>query len=121
MLNTAAKLKLFFSGFNLPAYTLESVPDEVILPYITYQLIEPEWDQQADGYCQVWYPKNRLSDLLAKADEIAGEIGLMKKLDHPGGYLILRLGTPAIQIMNDEYSQYAYIKLTINAYHMPGD
>ena len=121
MLNTAAQMKLFFSGFDLPAYTLESVPDEVILPYITYLLVEPEWDQKADGYCQVWFPKNRLADLLAKADEIVGEIGLMKKITFPGEYLVIRTQTPTIQIRSDEYSQSAYINLTINAYHMPGD
>lgn len=121
MLNTAAKLKMFFSGFGLPAYTLQSVPDEVELPYITYLLVEPEWDQQANSYCQVWYPKNRLADLLAKADQIVGAIGLMKKIDHPEGYLIIRPQTPVTQIMSDEYSQSAYINLTINAYHMPGD
>ena len=121
MLNTAASLKTFFGGFDLPAYTLQSVPDEVELPYITYLLVEPEWDQQANGYCQVWYPKNRLADLLAKADEIVGEIGLMKKIEQTGGYLVIRPETPVLQIMTDEYSQSAYINLTINTYHMPGD
>ena len=121
MRNTAATLKTFFGGFGLPAYTLESVPDEVVLPYITYPLTEPEWDQQNSFYCQVWYPKNRLTDLLAKADEITGAIGIKRQFDQPGGYLVIYPATPLIQILTDEYSQSAYINLLINAYHLPGD
>ena len=121
MLNTASTLKTFYSSFDLPAYTLESVPDEVELPYITFPLTEPEWNRQSDTYCQVWYPKNRLGDLLTKADQIVAAIGEMKQFDQTGGYVVLYPSTPLIQILTDEYSQSAYINLLINAYHMPGD
>ena len=120
MLNTAAKLKLFFSGFGLPAYTLESVPDEVDLPYITYPLTEPEWNQQGTFYCQVWYPKDRLQDLLTKADQITAAIGTGVKIKMTEGYLVIYPATPLIQIMTDEHTQSAYINLLINAYKMPG-
>lgn len=121
MLNTAATLKTFYSGFGIPAYTLESVPDEVELPYITYPLTEPEWNEQASTYCQVWYPKNQLADLLAKADQITAAIGATGiKFAQSGGYVILYPSTPLIQILTDETTQSAYINLSINAYHMPG-
>lgn len=121
MLNTAKTLKTFFSGFGLPAYTLTSVPEEVELPYITYPLIEPEWNEQASFYCQVWYPQNRLEDLLKKADLIVQNVGEMRKIKMDEGYLVLYPSTPLIQILTDEYSQSAYITLSINAYHLPGD
>lgn len=121
MINTAKTLKTFFSGFDLPAYTLDSVPDTVELPYITYPLIEPEWNEQSSLYCQVYYPKKRLGDLLAKADEIVGAIGEMKKFEHEKGYVVIYPSTPLVQIMSDEMTQSAYISLSINAYHMPGD
>ena len=89
MKQVAAKLKLFFSGFGLPAYTLASVPDEVELPYIAYRLIEPEWDKQADTYCQVYFPKNQLEALLTVADQIAAEVGTGLKIILPDGYLML--------------------------------
>ena len=78
MINTAQTLKTFFGSFDLPAYTLESIPDEVELPYISFLLSEPDWDTQTDTYCQVWYPKNQLGDLLTKADQIAAAIGTGK-------------------------------------------
>ena len=121
MLNTAKTLKTFFSSFSLPAYTLESVPENVSLPYITYPLTEPEWNEKASFYCQVWYPKKKLADLLTKADEIIAAIGTMKKFTQDGGYVVLYPSTPLIQLLNDEHTQSAYINLTINAYHMPGE
>ena len=121
MINTAATLKTFFSGFDLPAYTLESVPDEVTLPYITYPLYEPEWNEQTSFYVQVWYPKNQLAKLLAKADQITAAIGTGKQFDQPGGYVVIYPTTPLIQILTDEETQSAYINLLINAYHMPGE
>ena len=120
MLNTAATLKAFFGGFGLPAYTLDSVPDEVELPYITYPLYEPEWDEQGNTYCQVWYPKKRLADLLTKADQIVAAIGTGKRFEQPGGIVMLYTTTPMIQILSDDGSQSAYINLIINAYHLPG-
>lgn len=120
MLNTAAKLKLFFSQFGLPAYTTQSVPEEVELPYISYLLVEPEWNEQTSMYCQIWYPKKRLEDLLTKADQVVEAIGECKKITMPGGYLVIYPSTPLIQIMSDDYSQSAYIMLSINAYHLPG-
>ena len=121
MLNTAATLKTFYGSFDLPAYTLDSVPDDVELPYITYPLNEPEWDEQGNTYCQVWYRKNQLQALLTKADQIVAAIGTGKIIPMTGGYLTLYTSTPVIQIMSDDYAQYAYIMLAINAYHMPGD
>lgn len=121
MLNTAAKLKTFFSGFGIPAYTTDSVPETVELPYITYQLVEPEWNAQASLFCQVWYPKKQLEALLTKADAVAAAIGTCWKTDMPGGYLVLYPSSPLIQILSDDYSQRAYISLIINAYHLPGE
>lgn len=120
MRNVAITLKSFFSGFGIPAYTLDSVPDNVTLPYITYPLTEPEWSGQGNFYCQVWYPKNQLADLLTKADQITAAIGQGIKIEHGAGYVVLYPATPLIQILSDDYSQSAYINLLINAYQMPG-
>lgn len=121
MLNTAKTLKTFFSGFGIPAYTLESVPEEVELPYVTYPLVEPEWGEQANFYCQVWYRKNNLGELLAKADQILAAIGTGITIPMTGGYLAIYPSTPQMQTMTDDYAQSVYINLAINAYQMPGN
>lgn len=120
MKQVAAKLKLFFSGFGLPAYTRMNVPDEVELPYIAYDLIEPRWDRQANLNCQVYYPKNRVDELLTKADEIKAAIGYGLQITMPEGYIMLYLGELQGQQVTDEVSDSVIISLLINAYHQPG-
>ena len=120
MLNTAKTLKTFFSAFSIPAYAESSVPESTQLPYITYQLIEPEWDEQASFFCQVWYRKNQLSALLTKADQIVAAIGTGKLFEQESGYLAIYPSTPLLQTLTDDDSQRVIINLSINAYHMPG-
>ena len=121
MINTAMALKSFFGGFDLPAYAEDSIPDEINLPYITYPVTEPEWSEQTTFYCQVWFKKNHLGELLAKADEIVGAIQEGVRIEISGGYVVLHPSTPLIQVFTDEDSQRAYISLLINSYHMPGN
>lgn len=120
MKETAAKLKLFFSGFGIPAYARQSVPEEVELPYIAYDLVEPRWDQQMNMSCQVYYPKNQLESLLDTADAVMAAIGEGKKIIMPGGYLVIYLAEQQAQTMTDEMTQSVYISLLVNAYHTPG-
>lgn len=112
-------LKSFFSEF-LPAFTLESVPDEVTLPYITFPMNEPRWNSQGNTYCQIWYPKEHLVELTETADQIMGAIGDGVKLEIDGGYVMLYLADMQAQILTDTSTQSAYISLLVNAYHKPG-
>lgn len=116
----AAQLKLFFSGFSLPAYARQSIPDTVTLPYIAYDLIEPRWDQQANMSCQVYYPKDQLEELLTKADEIKAAIGHGLQITLSEGYIMLYLASLQDQQVSDEMTDSMIISLLINSYHQPG-
>ena len=120
MKQLAAKLKLFFSGFGLPAYARHSIPDEVNLPYIAYDLTEPRWNEQGNLSCQVYYPKNQLEELLTKADEVLAAIGEGLQITMPEGYLMLYLAEQQAQMISDDWTQSAYISLLINSYNTPG-
>lgn len=122
MIQTAQALYEFFSGFGIPAYAENTVPDDAQLPYITYPLKEPEWNQKTTFYAIVYYRHQTSNyESLAKADEIAGAIGTGIVLPIRGGYLALWPETPLIQSMPpDEDVRAAYINLSINAYHTPG-
>ncbi len=122
MIGTARALYSFFSGFGIPAYAEDTVPDEAELPYITYPIKEPEWNEKTSYYCTVYYRhKTSNLDSLTKADEIVREIGVGKCLKCEDGYLVLWPGTPLIQSKPpDNDVRAAYINLSINAYHMPG-
>ena len=121
MYRTAAALKTFFSGFGLPAYAADSVPDDVELPYITYSISVPEWNQKASLSAQVWDRTTSNAGIIRVADQITaaiGENGIRIPID--GGYLIIWPETPLIQIQVDGDFRFAYINLSINAYHLPG-
>ena len=120
MKEVAAKLKLFFSGFELPAYTRQNVPDEVEIPYIAYDLVEPRWDRQANMNCQVYYPKKHVEELLTKADEIKAAIGHGIRITMSEGCIVLYLGNQQGQQVTDEMTDSVIISILINSYHMPG-
>ena len=120
MKETAAKLKLFFSGFGIPAYARLNIPDEVELPYIAYDLTEPRWDQQANTSCQIYYPKHQLEQLLTKADEVMAAIGEGIEITLPNGYLMLYLAEQQAQTVSDDMTDSAYLSLLINSYNTPG-
>lgn len=122
MTSVAKALKTFFSGFGLPAYSTDTVPDDVEVPYITYLLQEPTWDTKASLYCMVWYRSKSNTEILAKADHILAAIGIAgtKIALDGGGWLLIYPETPQVQVMVDGEMRAAYINLSINAYHMPG-
>ena len=121
MYQAAAALKTFFSGFGIPAYAENSVPDDVQLPYITYSVAVPEWNQKASIYAQVWDRTKSNEGIIRKADQITQAIGAEGKIiSLTGGYLVIWPETPLIQIMTDGDFRSAYINLSINAYHLPG-
>ena len=120
-MRAAAKaLKQFVSGFGLPAYTTDSVPDDVQAPYLVYPLTEPEWNQKATFYIQGWYRTKSNAELAAKADQIIKEVGTGITINTESGYLVIYPETPLVQLMTDGDYRSFYINLSINVYQMPG-
>lgn len=120
MYRAAEKLKAFFSGFGLPAFQEDSVPEGTALPYITYSISVPEWNQKATMYAQVWDRTKTNAGIIQVADQITHAIGECRNIPFDGGYLVLWPETPLIQIQTDGDFRYAYISLSINVYQLPG-
>ena len=116
----AEALNQFVGGFSLPAYNPESVPRDVTAPYLTYPLIEPEWNQKATFYIQGWYRSTSNAELTAKADEIIKAVGTGVTIPTASGYLVIYPETPLVQMMVDGDFRSFYISLSINSYQMPG-
>ena len=118
MTNTAIALYQFFSGFGLPAYVEFSPPDDAQLPYITYQLVEPDWDDAATFFARVWYKSTSYIQINAKVDEIRAAIGEGISIPTEGGAVYLSRGTPFVQYMpmeGDDTLKVAYINLNLQA------
>lgn len=120
MFKAAQALDAFFSGFGWTACQEGTVPDDEPLPYITYSISIPEWNQKASMYVRVWDRSTSNERIIKKADQITAAIGDGVRLLFDGGYLVIWPETPLIQIQVDEDHRYAYINLSVNAYNMPG-
>lgn len=128
MTNTAQALHDFFSGFDLLAfpeyYVPDTYPDEhgdmqpVTLPYITYQVIEPDWRESGSFYARVWYRSTSYSAISAKVDQIKNAVGEGVSLPTEHGAVYLAPGNPYVQYMpmeGDDTLKVAYLSFYIQA------
>lgn len=120
MTSTAASLYAFYSSFGYPAYEVNTVPDDVSLPYITYSYAEPQYQSPVSHYAQIFMRTNSNAPLLTAAGEIVRAIGEGKVLENG---VVIRPSTPLVQLMIDEQFpdlRFAYLNLQLNAFHTPG-
>ena len=118
MTNTAKALYNFFSGFGLPAYVEYSPPEDAQLPYITYQAIEPSWDETLPSYARVFYRSTSYVALHTKVDQILALIGKGKShsIHTPSGCVILSDGkSQDMPMEGDDTLKVAYITFNIQA------
>lgn len=120
MRETAKAIKTFASSFGLPAYTVDTVPDEITLPYLTYSLSQPEWDQKASFYIQGWYRSTSNTAMMTMADTILAEVGTGLTISTAHGYVVIYPDTPLVQTMVDGDIRSFILNFTLNSFHMPG-
>lgn len=118
MKDTAGALYRFFSGFDLPAYVENNVPDSAEPPYITYQLREPEAGEQSSLTARVWYIDTGLAAITEKVDEIKAAVRYGASIPVPGGAVWLWPDTNFCQFQppDEPKLKIAYLMLIIGAY-----
>lgn len=116
-----AALKQFFSGFGIAAYPSTAVPNDVVFPYLTYEVITSAFDDGETGLTvNLWYFTTQESLPNAKARELSeaiGRGGIVLPCD--GGYIRLIRGTPWCQSLSDETDRNIkrrYINVTARYY-----
>lgn len=107
----------FYSGFSLPAYDENTVPESSALPYITYSVSTDSIGNIVILSASLWYRSTSWGAIQNKADEIAVAIGYggkIIKIDN--GYLWLTKGSPFAQRMSEPSDKTVRrIALNINA------
>lgn len=100
----AAALHHFFNSFGIQAYTATSVPDDVVFPWLTYELITSAWEDGPVGLTvNLWYRTTSEAVPNAKAQEISEAIGMGGKIIRcDGGAIWLKRGYPWCQSLSDE-------------------
>lgn len=82
----------FWTQFGVPAYLADCVPSDAVLPYITYEVIQPALNGETVLTAFNWHERDADGNVQRSAlmDDIAAampEGGLMLAVDH--GYVII--------------------------------
>lgn len=99
----AAALQGFWGSFSLPAYEENTVPDDAVYPYITYEAASDAYGADVVLSSSLWYRSSSWVEANAKAEEIGWRIGyggILLPCD--GGKIWVRRGNPFAQNMGDE-------------------
>lgn len=97
------RIHAFWSGFTWKAYDENTVPDDAVLPRITYNLSVAEFGDPVTMAASVWDRSTSWASVTEKADEIYEAIGLGGKiLRYDDGYIWIKRGQPFSQRMSDE-------------------
>ena len=137
MRQTAKALFDFWNSFGLNAFPEDQIPDDlseevpnqtettdddyltasVVLPYITYQLIKPDWRSQISTYAKVYYHDTSYSDITDIIDSIESRIGEGTQLLTDSGFLLLFRDINFCQFMptGDPAVKMAYLSLVMEA------
>lgn len=100
MLSMALALQKFYSSFGVKAYEEHSVPKNATLPYITYELEEPDWREQITLTATLWGSGASYKPLYEIVDKISTEIGEGLRMPANGGSLYIYKGSPFAQVID---------------------
>lgn len=111
-----ATLQQFFDQF-LPFYSATSVPEDVIFPYGTYEMITDNWEGKEVGLTvNLWYYTESETAPNAKAAEISEAIGTGQTIPCDGGRVWIKRGHPWSQSLADNTSTHIkrrYLNVTV--------
>lgn len=79
----------YWESFGLPAYDENTVPDDAVLPYITYEARLGELDGDMQVSASLWYAGRSWADISDKATLIQKTGNKQIKID--GGYMKVRI------------------------------
>lgn len=97
-------LYAFWNGFGWPAYEQNNVPDDAVLPYITYSESISELNYAVSLTASLWHfsASHSRADIIAKTNQIAEYIGLGGRcINYTNGMMWIRKGTPFAQAMDE--------------------
>lgn len=97
-----AALQTWLSGFGMPAYAAQAVPDGAALPYLTFTPVSGAWgDGEQAVTVEVWRRTASEAEANADAEAIAHALGLGGvMLPCDGGGLWVKRGSPFWQAVD---------------------
>lgn len=106
----------FWSSFGIPAYDSSDVPDDAVMPYITYSAQVGPFESILLLNASVWYRSTSWREISNKVDEIAQALNgyRLESLDGRQ-YLFLTQGEPFAQRMPDEDDRVRRVYINVMA------
>lgn len=95
-------LNTFWNSFDLVAYDENTVPDNAVLPYITYSATVSDLDEPVYLTASIWYRSSSWTEVSQKAEEIGDYIGGGVGASYGTGRLWITKAVPFAQRMADE-------------------
>ena len=116
-MDKAQALHNFWSGFNLPAYDENFVPEDAPMPRITYSVSTDSIDNMILLSASRWYRSTSWEDISKKAEEISEAIVKMNPpaIEIENGRLYLYKGSPFAQRMSDPDDSIRRIYINLGA------
>ena len=122
MKKTAKALYDFWSSFGINAFPADQLPDDlnstpIELPYLTHQIIKPEWRYRVSTYAKVYFHDTSYADITDIIDSIESRIGEGVMLPTGDGFLLLfkDINFCQFQPTGDPAVKMAYLMLVIEA------
>lgn len=100
-------LQSFWESFGIPAYDENTVPDDAVMPYITYQAAVGSFEDIIPLSASVWYKSMSWREISQKVDEISERLNgwtLVNLGNHQYIYLKKNRDSQFAQRMADEAS-----------------
>lgn len=109
----------FWSEFNIPAYDQASVPDDAVMPYITYTAVVSPFENTVLLTGDIWYNSTSWSDVSKKASDIAKALeGYAIRPIREKEFLLLTAGTPFAQRIYDEDDRVKRVHINITGEYL---
>lgn len=95
-------LQSFWSSFDIPAYDKNSVPDDAVMPYITYDAAVSGFENPIPMNASIWYRSTAWDLISQKTEQIAQSLAPYKLIAlGDNEYIFIEQGTPFAQRMDD--------------------
>ena len=119
-MNKAEAMQAFWQSFGMPAYSVETVPQNAKMPYITYELATDSFDTEVLMTASIWFHSYSWEGITTAADMISEQIAKMRPptIEIDGGRLYITKSQPFAQRLADDDDAIRRILLSINVEYM---
>lgn len=101
-MNKAQAIQAFFESFGVPAYEESTVPDDAVMPYITYSMAADSIGHPIPITGSVWDKSYSWARISGITNDISEELVQVKSIPLDVGFVYITRGTPFVQRMVDE-------------------